>query len=357
MRSVPTYLIPFALCLLALVGCKAEEEIRTETVEHASREKIRLRVAYFTRGQWVWYAQLSGPAAEVKKHEAAFEAYVKSMNFDAKKDPPFTFTEPKDWKKDPPGNDPKFGERVAAFRIDAKPKELEVVLTRYPAGAKFKDARPGVSPPMTDFHDWQKDLNLPLSETAEEANKLLTREKIGEQDVAWLALENLGVHIVSRPPDPQFAQANKKNVGLLGMGGKVGGGPKLPFAFKMPEAWERRPARQLVHAVFAVKDTEITISAFGGDIGENLSRWRGQVELPAIDNADVVKAAARRNVLGVDSYYVDYDNPKGPAGKDRIVGVLVPGNPQHWFIKMTGPRDEVGEQKPAFEAFVDSFKR
>jgi hypothetical protein len=41
--------IPFACCALALVGCKAEDEIFKETITHKDREPIALRVAIMKR--------------------------------------------------------------------------------------------------------------------------------------------------------------------------------------------------------------------------------------------------------------------------------------------------------------------
>ena len=63
-------------------------------------------------------------------------------------------------------------------------------------------------------------------------------------------------------------------------------------------------------------------------------------------------------VAGIKSLYVDIANPAGPPAKNRTLGVIVPmKNRTSFFIKMSGPIDEVERHKAEFETFVKSFKK
>ena len=61
-------------------------------------------------------------------------------------------------------------------------------------------------------------------------------------------------------------------------------------------------------------------------------------------------------IPGVKNFYVDLANPKGPADKNRTLGVIIPTESATWFVKMTGPHDLVGQHKTEFETFLKSFK-
>ncbi len=343
-RYLRTSLALSTVFLVALGGCKEDEEIRKETVEHPDREMIRLRVAVMEQKEVVWFIRMSGPVDVVKTHEKAFEDFVRSVRF---KDDEPTWTDPAGWKKDPRSKG-----RYAGFRIDAKPKELEIAVTQLPAEGFDL---------MKNMHRWQKQVNLPLTEEHKALDEQVKREKVADQDVRWVDLTGRGVHTVSKPPEPMAANAKKfmpelpmqKPVGA----GKAGGGGKLPFTFTVPAGWVKKPDRQLILAAFEVSDgklsAETTLSQFGGSVGGNISRWRGQVKLPELSDADAEKSAKELTVAGIRGYYVDLANP---AGGTRILGVVVPMGQQNWFIKMTGPSDFVGKHKADFETFAKSFK-
>src|SRR5438105_3947443 len=115
-----------AVSLLGLVGCKPEEEITREEVTYPDREKLRLRVAIMKHGPLVWFFRFSGPLAQVEEHGKTFDDLVNSVRFDKDEIP--SWTDPKGWKKDLPTP-----ECYAGYRIDVKPKNLEIAVTQFPA--------------------------------------------------------------------------------------------------------------------------------------------------------------------------------------------------------------------------------
>src|SRR3989442_12520291 len=118
-----TYFVRFSRLFLALfaatlLGCKGEESISHYEVTHDDREPIQLRVAILPHGEYVWFFRLTGPKAFVEEHAKTFESLVNSVKFvepkDKDKDPPITWTDPKDWLKEPAAEG-----QFALYRIDA----------------------------------------------------------------------------------------------------------------------------------------------------------------------------------------------------------------------------------------------
>jgi hypothetical protein len=330
-----------AVLLPGLTGCRQGDEIMRQIVTYEDREPIHLRVAIVRDGDFVWLFRIDGPESQVKEHLANFDAFVRSARFTEKEDVPITWTEPKEWKKEIAQKD-----QYATFRIKAKPRELEVKVTRVPV-EKYSL--------MQIMHDWQKHVNLPLSEDAADNEKYLTREKVSNHEVTWANMTGLGVHVLSKAADP--TATNEKDF-LPAMMKK--GGVKSPFKYAVPEGWAKKPPRDFVLEVYEIVDgdnkAEVTLSTAGGDPLANINRWREQIRLTRMGAEEIAKSVTLLVVAGINSYYVDLANPAGPPQKNRTLGVIVPQNRRFWFIKMTGPQDLVGRHKTEFETFVKSFK-
>lgn len=343
MRFLRACLPLFAGCLIAVVGCKPDEEISVTTVTHPGREPIRLKVAAVKHDDTIWFFRISGPTAEVAKHEAAFDEFVRSAKFaddKDKKEQSATWTEPKDWRKDPPG-----GMRYAAYRIAAEPKNLEVTVTRLPAGDDWL---------LTNMHRWQKQLNLP---PAAKLADLKPGEVTEEKQITWIDLSGLGVHLVSKPPEPMAANVKKFQMPALGK--KAAPGAKVPFQYELPAGWaEAELTGQFMVKRFVVgKEIQVTLTPLGGGtLTENVNRWRKEVELPPVTEAAARGAAQTLRIADIKSDYVDIDNPGGPPAKNRTLGVIIPLEQTNWVVKMWGPSNLVGQNKNALETFVKSFK-
>ena len=337
-----------ALCLFALAGCRQEDEIAKETVEHADREKIRLRVALVERGDFVWVFRLSGPAALVNEHGKGLDEVVNSAKPEGEK--VLKWTDPAGWKKDHPTP-----ERQAGYRMDIKPKGIEIAVTRFSMN-NFSM--------MKNMHRWEGQVGLPLTETHEILDKQIERKKVGDLEVKWINLEGVGVHTVSKAPEPVAAHAKKQLLPMPPMkepvGGGKGGGGQIPFKYTVPEGWAKRPAGQFVVEAYTVADKiSVTLTPAGGDVDSNVNRWREQVGLPKLSARELSETIKELPIAGIKNHYVDLANPKGPApaDKNRILGVIIPMGQESWFVKMTGPHDLVGKHKAEFESFMKSFKK
>ncbi len=345
MRFLRFSLMLFAVSFLSLAGCRQEDDISRETVEHPDREKIRLRVAVIKQGPSVWFIKMAGPVKLMDEHGKTFDEFVRAVRFNADKEP--ILLAPKGWKKDLPT-----AQRFAGFRTGEKPKEMEIAVTELP-GKNFDL--------MVNMHRWQKQVNVPLTETHAQLESQVKKENIADHEVVWVDLQGgLGVHTVSKPPEPmaQNAKGLFKGLDFKKQAGGQGGGGKVPFKYTVPEGWEKKAPGQLVAAeAYLVGDKAVvTLTPAGGDLHENINRWRGQVGLDKLAADDLKKTITELPVAGIKSYYVDLGNPQNPKENNRTLGVIIPAGDATWFIKMSGPHDFVGQQKNAFEAFVKSFK-
>jgi hypothetical protein len=134
-------------------------------------------------------------------------------------------------------------------------------------------------------------------------------------------------------------------------------------SYRLPDGWTRlTKSVELSVASFQVgngdKPIIVTVSRFPGKAGgldANITRWRGKVGLEPLDENQAAKDILWLKVDGEKTPYVDLANPK-KADADRILGVVAERGPVTWFFKMQGAPDKVGQQKAAFEAFVESIK-
>ena len=125
----------------------------------------------------------------------------------------------------------------------------------------------------------------------------------------------------------------------------------------MPDGWAKRPPGQFAVDAYGVGDNiMVTLTPAGGRVDDNVNRWRQQIGLPPANANEMKTLLQDFPVAGLKGVYVDLANPKGPAEKNRTLGVILPAGDVTWFVKMMGPHDPVGRHKNDFETFVKSFK-
>ena len=102
---------------------------------------------------------------------------------------------------------------------------------------------------------------------------------------------------------------------------------------------------------------EVSVIALPGSAGgelANLNRWRGQIDLPPIDEKDLISQRIQVKAKpGLVSVF-DLSNPKAPAGH-LVVGVFDAGS-QTWFVKMVGDHEPVAKARSAFLRLLESLE-
>jgi len=134
------------------------------------------------------------------------------------------------------------------------------------------------------------------------------------------------------------------------------GGPGLSWT--APVSWQAKPLSAMRKGSFAVtadgQTADLSITAFPGDVGgelANVNRWRGQVQLPPLDESNLGAGITRLSVHGLPLTVVDL---KGD-GPQRILGAIVPYSDGTWFFKLMGPDAVVSQAKADFMAFLQTI--
>jgi hypothetical protein len=102
------------------------------------------------------------------------------------------------------------------------------------------------------------------------------------------------------------------------------------------------------------QSAEITVIPLGGMAGgllANINRWRKEVGLGDLAEAELSKESKSLEIGGHNAVYVDF------AGNEkRNLGVILNRQDATWFFKFQGPRALVEKERANFEAFVRSIR-
>ncbi len=140
------------------------------------------------------------------------------------------------------------------------------------------------------------------------------------------------------------------------------GPPSLTW--DLPEGWGELAANQFRLGNFRIRGegdaaAEVSIIPLPGLAGsdlDNVNRWRGQVGLGPIDDAELGKLATTVQVGdGEGRLFELAGTPPGSGDTARMLAVIHRREGTAWFIKMLGDDGLVEQQKPALIALLDSL--
>ena len=134
---------------------------------------------------------------------------------------------------------------------------------------------------------------------------------------------------------------------------------------RVPAGWESAPPGEMRVASFRVKGqagkiADVSVIPLPGQAGrdiDNVNRWRGQVGLPAVSEAELPKLALPVDVAGQAAQLYDIDGKNTGSGeKTRILAAILRKDSTAWFFKMTGDDGLVAQQKTAFVEYLRTFQ-
>jgi hypothetical protein len=136
--------------------------------------------------------------------------------------------------------------------------------------------------------------------------------------------------------------------------------------WEVPAGWTELAPTTMILAKFQLTGSdpaaqaEVTVSAFPGDVGgllANVNRWRGQLGLPPLAEANLPQAVTPLDVADGKAMLVDVSGTETKTGQPaRLVGAIIPHGGKTWFFKLLGNVTVAAEQKDAFLKFVQSAK-
>ena len=161
--------------------------------------------------------------------------------------------------------------------------------------------------------------------------------------------------ISAREPQPKVNAYDGERFGLH------------PMSWTVPQGW-----RQVGPATMRFVDMrfgpdgegEAFVSALTGDGGgllANVNRWRAEMDLEPIQEADLQNMETM-NFLGGPALKVDIEGDYRPVGATRalenyrMIGLIQPSSELTFFVKMTGPADLVEQERERFEQFLRSVR-
>jgi hypothetical protein len=138
--------------------------------------------------------------------------------------------------------------------------------------------------------------------------------------------------------------------------------PRLRW--ELPAGWQELPAGQMRVGYFAVtgqtnQKAEVTIIPLpgmaGGDL-ENVNRWRAQVGLAPVQQAELSKLTEAIQVGGQAGQLYDFAGaPYDRSEQSRLLVAVLRSEGTAWFFKMLGDDALVAQQKPVFVEFLKAL--
>jgi len=135
--------------------------------------------------------------------------------------------------------------------------------------------------------------------------------------------------------------------------------------WQVPPGWAEVPGGQFLVAKFTLAgagaaQAAVNVSASAGDGGGlvgNFNRWRGQLGLAPLADAEVAKVVTELEVSGGNAKLVDLTGTDARTRqKARLIGAMIARGGQTWFFKLMGDETIVEREKPAFTTFLKTVK-
>lgn len=130
-----------------------------------------------------------------------------------------------------------------------------------------------------------------------------------------------------------------------------------------PAHWTSKAASAMRRATYVIPGKngasgELAVTAFPGNVGGNLAnvnRWRGQLQLQPLTEAELDKVLAHYDV---GNLHIDVVDIKADTGSDpqRVIGAIVPFGDSTWFFKFSGPDSLMAAEKPVILDFIQTIK-
>jgi hypothetical protein len=350
------------LIALALVGCGNQEEITRYTVTRAEQPATQDRIlaAAVPQGDQMWFFKLTGPSDAVAGQAEAFAEFIRSIRFSAGERPQPAWTLPAGWQEQP-GSNMRFA--TITIATDKKPLELTVI----PLPNIGDDEQQYLA---DNINRWRDQLGLPaisseqmFSGTGDEGGAVKQFEVNG----TTVTLANL----IGKSQSTGMGRAP-----FAGGAGPFAGGAGAPaldapssrpqattLTYETPQGWTEEPASGLRHAAFTVSDgdhkiliTAITLPPAGGDLLENVNRWRKEIKLATTTSETLPQELEAIEIDQTKGHLVELIGPEDASPRTAIIGAIVPHGGQVWFFTLKGDAELAQREKANFRSFVESVK-
>ncbi len=140
--------------------------------------------------------------------------------------------------------------------------------------------------------------------------------------------------------------------------------PEHSAQWVKPDGWSEQPVSEMRLGSFKVNgpdgtSADISVVVFPGEAGglvSNINRWRGQLELPPLEEKQLPETIQQTEIQGAPGFFVDLRTAENSAKPSRILGAVLQRPGRTWFVKMTGSPTLLESQRQKFFDFVNSFR-
>ena len=134
--------------------------------------------------------------------------------------------------------------------------------------------------------------------------------------------------------------------------------PSAPYSWTLPEGWTDQPASGMRLATIIIPASGNTLNAsiteFGGDLAGNVNRWRQQIGLQNLPEAEVTSSLEKIDTGLGQGYIVVLINPASPD--NAMLATIIPRpSGTSLFVKVTGTADELKAIGSPFRQFTQSI--
>jgi hypothetical protein len=139
--------------------------------------------------------------------------------------------------------------------------------------------------------------------------------------------------------------------------------PARKITWTTPKEWQEQPLTEMRQGSFLVTSdkgakVDISVSGFPGDTGgdlANVNRWRGQINLPLLDDAGLEGTAQKIEMGGEPASQFELEEKPDHSGR-KIFAVILHHGGGTWFFKMMGDSALVTAQQATFADFLESVR-
>lgn len=130
----------------------------------------------------------------------------------------------------------------------------------------------------------------------------------------------------------------------------------VPFRWTVPREWQAADNDQFSTMAWkagpADASARITVSGLPGTAGvePQFVRWRGQLQLPEIDPAELMKSVETITMKGLTGQWIEI---KGES--ESILGMIVSYKDKLWILKYRSANSTAADQRDAFRGFCESL--
>ena len=307
----------------------------------AAARPERMLAAIVRQSEQTWFFKLSGEPDRVAERADAFREFVQSLRFGGDGNP--TWTLPSGWTQQLESG---LRMRYATVVVDAAEPPLELTVTALPTSGDPTEQI------LANVNRWRGQLSLPPIDDDDLSSE--TETLTLESDATATLVNYLGT---SKPGGmtPPFASPG----GLNRPFAPAPASGEVPFTATPPADWSEGKVGGMRKAAFVIEDgdqkAEVTVIDLARDAGDrlaNVNRWRGQVGLEPIDEAQLRQSLRPIDVGELSGDFVDL---VGSAGQ-TILGVIVDRGEKTWFFKLQGDSKVASAQQADFENYVRSVK-